>query len=143
MARIAVLASLFVTLVAAPSIRAQEDMGAEVDLTGVDGSGEVAGTTSAEPDLTVEDPRAQLPEPPYGIWDRLAECESSGNWHIDAYHDGGLQFLPATWTAYGGGQYARYAWQATRAEQIEIAKRVQRAAGWGQWPVCARRLGLR
>jgi hypothetical protein len=77
------------------------------------------------------------------IWDRLAECESNGRWHIDRYHDGGLQFLPSTWTAYGGGQFARYAWQASREQQIAIAQRVQRAAGWGQWPACSRRLGLR
>lgn len=77
------------------------------------------------------------------VWDRLADCESSGNWHVDAYHDGGLQFLPSTWLAYGGGQYARYAYQASREQQIAIAEKVQRAAGWGQWPVCSRRLGLR
>jgi Transglycosylase-like domain len=79
----------------------------------------------------------------WGIWQALAACESGGRWHIDAYHDGGLQFLPSTWLAYGGGAYARYAWQATPAQQIEIAVRVQRAAGWGQWPACSRRLGLR
>ena len=83
------------------------------------------------------------PTPVWTIWDSLAQCESNGRWHIDAYHDGGLQFLPSTWTAYGGSQYARYAWQATREQQIDIAIKVQRAAGWGQWPACSRRLGLR
>ena len=55
----------------------------------------------------------------------------------------GSQFLPSTWTAYGGGKYARYAYQATPAQQVEIAQKVQAAAGWGQWPACSRRLGLR
>jgi hypothetical protein len=77
------------------------------------------------------------------VWQRLAQCESGGRWHIDAYHDGGLQFLPSTWTAYGGGKYARYAWQATPEQQVEIAQKLQAVAGWGQWPVCSRRLGLR
>ncbi len=47
-------------------------------------------------------------------WDAIAMCESGGNWHIDSTYDGGLQFHPDTWLGYGGGQYARYAWQATR-----------------------------
>src|ERR1700750_292004 len=37
-------------------------------------------------------------------WERVARCESGGNWAINTgngYH-GGLQFLPATWSAYGG-----------------------------------------
>jgi hypothetical protein len=88
-------------------------------------------------------PRPVLGATPSSIWDRLAACESGGNWHIDAYHDGGLQFLPSTWLAYGGGQYARYAYLASREQQIAIAQKVQAAAGWGQWPVCSRRLGLR
>ncbi|MGH4009954.1 MAG: transglycosylase family protein, partial [Pseudonocardiaceae bacterium] len=44
-------------------------------------------------------------------WDRLAQCESSGNWRANTgngYH-GGLQFSPRTWTAFGGGAYARTA----------------------------------
>ena len=140
MARVIALAAL-VTLVSTTGLaRASdvEDLDATVDLTGVDGSSQADGSADAVPDLTVEDRRVQ-----YTVWDRLAQCESGGNWHIVAYHHGGLQFLPATWTAYGGGVYARYAYQATREQQIAIAEKVQRAAGWGQWPVCSRRLGLR
>ena len=29
-------------------------------------------------------------------WAAVSQCESSGRWHIDAYFDGGLQFLPST-----------------------------------------------
>jgi len=69
-------------------------------------------------------------------WDAIAMCESGGNWHIDGYYDGGLQFHPQTWLGYGGGQYARYAWQATREQQIAIAERVLKGQGPGAWPNC-------
>jgi len=69
-------------------------------------------------------------------WDAIAMCESGGNWHLDGYYDGGLQFHPQTWLGYGGGQYARYAWQATREQQIAIAERVLKGQGPGAWPHC-------
>ena len=69
-------------------------------------------------------------------WDAIAMCESGGNWHIDGYYDGGLQFHPSTWLGYGGGAYARYAWQATREQQIAIAERVLKGQGPGAWPNC-------
>lgn len=77
-------------------------------------------------------------------WDRLAQCESGGNWSINTgngYH-GGLQFSPRTWTAFGGGEFARFAYQATREEQIVVAERVLARQGWGAWPACSRRLGI-
>jgi hypothetical protein len=88
-------------------------------------------------------PQPVTPTTPYGVWDRLAECESGGNWATNAYHDGGLQFLPSTWTAYKPASYPAFAYQATREQQIVVGMRLQAAAGWGQWPVCSRRLGLR
>jgi resuscitation-promoting factor RpfA len=78
-------------------------------------------------------------------WDRLAECESSGNWSINTGNGyyGGLQFSPTTWLAFGGGEFARYANDATRTQQIQIAERVLDVQGWGAWPACSRKLGLR
>jgi hypothetical protein len=78
-------------------------------------------------------------------WDRLAQCESSGNWSTNTgngYH-GGLQFSPRTWTAFGGGEFARYAYQASREQQIVVAERVLAAQGWNAWPSCSRKLGIR
>lgn len=69
-------------------------------------------------------------------WDAIAECESGGDWDLDSTYDGGLQFHPDTWLAYGGGQYARYAWQATREQQIAIAEKVLDGQGPGAWPNC-------
>ena len=77
-------------------------------------------------------------------WDRLAQCESGGNWAINTgngYH-GGLQFSAATWRGFGGGAYAPRADLATRAEQIAVAEKTLATQGWGAWPACSRTLGL-
>jgi hypothetical protein len=84
-------------------------------------------------------PPTSPPAPPASSeadWDAIAMCESGGNWHIDSTYDGGLQFHPQTWLGYGGGRYARYAWQATREEQIAIGEAVLAAQGPGAWPNC-------
>lgn len=79
------------------------------------------------------------------VWDRLAECEAGGNWQENAgtIFDGGLQFHPGTWTAYAPDGYPAEAWQASREQQIAVAERVLADQGWGAWPACARKLGLR
>ncbi|AZQ33764.1 LysM peptidoglycan-binding domain-containing protein [Streptomyces cyaneochromogenes] len=78
-----------------------------------------------------------------GVWDRIAQCESGGNWHINTGNGyyGGLQFAASTWRAYGGTAYAPTADRATRAQQIAVATKVQRAQGWGAWPTCSARAG--
>src|SRR5688500_2347599 len=78
-----------------------------------------------------------------GVWDRIARCESGGNWHINTGNGyyGGLQFSASTWRAYGGTGYAPTADQATKQQQISVATKVQRAQGWGAWPTCSARAG--
>lgn len=76
-------------------------------------------------------------------WDALAACESGGNWSDDSYHDGGLQFHPDTWRRHGGTEFAPYAWQATREQQIVVARRVLATEGAGAWPTCGPKVGLR
>jgi LysM repeat protein len=77
-----------------------------------------------------------------GVWDRLAQCESGGNWGTNTGngYSGGLQFAPGTWAANGGSGSAH---NASRAEQIRVAERVRAAQGWGAWPACSAKLGLR
>jgi LysM repeat protein len=77
-----------------------------------------------------------------GVWDKLARCESGGNWGINTGngYSGGLQFNAGTWRANGGSGSAH---NASRSEQIRVAKRVQQRQGWGAWPACSRKLGLR
>ncbi|HEY6663785.1 MAG TPA: transglycosylase family protein, partial [Propionibacteriaceae bacterium] len=78
------------------------------------------------------------------VWDRVAQCESGGNWKINTGNGfyGGVQFAAGTWKAYGGKTYAGQAHLATKAEQIAIARRVLAGQGAGAWPVCSRRAGL-
>ena len=78
------------------------------------------------------------------VWDSIAQCESGGNWAINTGngYQGGLQFNPQTWNAYGGGEYAASADQASREQQIAVAEKVQAAQGWGAWPSCTASLGL-
>jgi resuscitation-promoting factor RpfA len=77
-------------------------------------------------------------------WERLASCESGGNWHINTGNGyyGGVQFSAGTWLGNGGGKYASRADLATKAEQIAIAEKVLDARGWSPWPACSSRLGL-
>ena len=76
-----------------------------------------------------------------GDWEATAQCESSGRWHINTgLFDGGLQFLPSTWIGFGGGEYARYAYQATKKQQIAIAERVLAIQGEKAWPNCFKSL---
>lgn len=84
---------------------------------------------------------------PDSVWDRLAQCESTGNWAINSGngYSGGLQFAPSTWAAFRGnvpGTPAR-AHQASREQQIAVAEYVLDAQGWGAWPACSSKLGLR
>ena len=76
------------------------------------------------------------------VWDKLAQCESTGNWSINTGNgfSGGLQFTKSTWRAFGGEGLAH---QASREEQIVVAERVLAQQGWGAWPACSRKLGLR
>ncbi|GLW46252.1 transglycosylase [Streptomyces sp. NBRC 14336] len=78
-----------------------------------------------------------------GVWDRIAQCESGGNWHINTGNGyyGGLQFSASTWNAYGGTAYAPTADRATKAQQTAVAAKVQRAQGWQAWPTCSARAG--
>ena len=77
-----------------------------------------------------------------GVWDRLAKCESGGNWKINTGNGyyGGLQFSAGTWRSVGGSGLPH---QHSREEQIKRGKILQQRAGWGQWPSCTRKLGLR
>jgi len=78
-------------------------------------------------------------------WDALSACESGGNWAINTGNGfyGGVQFDQNTWERHGGLRYAPRADLATREEQIAIAEVTRAVQGWGAWPVCSRRAGVR
>ena len=74
-------------------------------------------------------------------WEKLAQCESGGNWSIangNGFY-GGLQFTPSTWAAFGGQGAPQ---NASKAEQIRVAENVLAGQGWGAWPACSQKLGL-
>ena len=78
------------------------------------------------------------------VWDRVASCESGGNWSINTGNGyyGGLQFSDRTWDAFGGERYASTANRATKSQQITIAQKVLSSQGPGAWPTCGARAGL-
>ncbi|GJF30740.1 hypothetical protein KNE206_34400 [Kitasatospora sp. NE20-6] len=77
-------------------------------------------------------------------WDKVAQCESSGDWHINTGNGfyGGLQFTNSTWAAFGGTSYASRADLATKDQQIATAEKVLAVQGPGAWPVCSVQAGL-
>jgi hypothetical protein len=82
------------------------------------------------------------PPPAPTVWDRLAECESGGDWAINTGNGyyGGLQFSLTSWRAVGGAGYPH---QHSREEQILRGEKLKAIQGWGAWPACTRKLGLR
>jgi resuscitation-promoting factor RpfB len=102
-------------------------------------------TVGTKPKPTSPTTTSQPPAPSTGdtsAWDRIAACESGGNWSIDSGNGyyGGLQFDHGTWVAYGGDAYANNANLASKAQQIAIAEKVKAAnGGYGAWPVCGQK----
>lgn len=76
------------------------------------------------------------------VWDRLAMCESGGDWSINTGNGyyGGLQFSQSSWIAAGGSGSPA---DASREEQIRVAQNLQAMQGWGAWPSCTSKLGIR
>ncbi|GGT35013.1 LysM peptidoglycan-binding domain-containing protein [Streptomyces purpureus] len=94
----------------------------------------VAGAAVAAPLMTAGSASAATA----AEWDRVAQCESGGNWSINTGNGyyGGLQFSASTWAAYGGTAYAATADKASKSQQIEIAEKVLAGQGKGAWPHC-------
>lgn len=78
-----------------------------------------------------------------GVWAKLAQCESGGRASVvssNGLYHGLYQFTVSTWRSVGGSGLPS---QASPAEQTKRAQMLQAKAGWGQWPACSRKLGLR
>jgi uncharacterized protein YabE (DUF348 family) len=91
-------------------------------------------------------PGTQVPPVRDGaIWDAIASCESHNNWHDNTGNGyyGGIQFDLNTWIRQGGLRYAPRPDLATREEQIAIGEKTRARQGWGAWPACTARLGIR
>lgn len=78
-----------------------------------------------------------------GVWAALARCESGGNPKAvsrNGLYYGLYQFSLPTWRAMGGSGLPT---QASAAEQTARAQALQARSGWGQWPVCSVKIGVR
>ncbi|WP_433033468.1 transglycosylase family protein [Actinomycetospora sp. CA-053990] len=95
----------------------------------------ITGTAMAAPSVSPES---------NATWDRLAMCESTQNWEADTGNGfkGGLQFTDSTWNEFGGERFASSPDEASREQQIRVAKKVQDEQGWNAWPTCSEKLGL-
>lgn len=101
------------------------------------GSGNSSDANPADPSEPVQAPTEK---PPLNLereemWDRIAKCESGGNWSINTGngHYGGLQFKLQTWRSVGGHEFAEYPHQASREEQITVANRLYEKQGTQPW----------
>lgn len=76
------------------------------------------------------------------VWARLRACESGGRYNINSGNGfyGAYQFHPRTWRGLG---FPGLPHQAPPEMQDEAARKLQARSGWGQWPVCSRRIGAR
>ncbi len=73
---------------------------------------------------------------------RLAQCESGGNWSINTGNGyyGGIQFDLQTWRSLG---YSGLPSAAPASVQIEAGMKLyNQRGGWSAWPACSRKLGL-
>jgi resuscitation-promoting factor RpfA len=98
----------------------------------------VVGAVAAGTPLALAGTASAAPE---SAWDRLASCESGGDWSTNTGNGyyGGIQFNATTWHRYGGSGMPH---QASKAQQIAVAERTLAAQGWGAWPACSRKMGL-
>lgn len=85
---------------------------------------QAAAPAPAAPQATASARPAGVPDDSY--WDRMARCETAGNWshYPDGQWSGGLGIYAGTWDAWGGGEFASNAGYATRDQQIIVANRI-------------------
>lgn len=100
------------------------------------GGGSGGGSGSGGGDMSTAEIKAMLGGPG-SKWYQIAECESNFNPRAvnqsNNAHFGLFQFKLATWQSMGGSGNPI---DASPREQFERAKKLQAAAGWGQW-ACA------
>lgn len=74
-------------------------------------------------------------------WDRVAKCESGGNWKINTHNGyyGGLQISAQTWKSFGGKRYSSQANKTSKKNQIKVAEKIKKGQGWGAWGSCGRK----
>jgi hypothetical protein len=118
------------------------------------GAGAASGSSAGDPAPTAEPieaagfgaiPVSDVIPPPLpneAVWDRMAQCETGGNWeHSGPTWSGGLGIYRGTWREAGGTDFAPLPRDASREEQIIVAERIRARHGWTAWG-CARAIGV-
>lgn len=79
------------------------------------------------------------------VWRALAQCESGMRQDAvgEGVHYSYFQWKLATWRSVKAEGDPDDPRNAEYGVQVAAAKRLQARSGWGQWPACSRRLGLR
>jgi hypothetical protein len=102
-------------------------------------------TIAPKPSTTIPAPVSVPPvsQASGDIWEALRNCEAGGNYSTNTGNGyfGAYQFSAATWRSMGTGY--EFAHLAPPAIQDDAARRLQARSGWGQWPACTKKLGLR
>lgn len=77
------------------------------------------------------------------IWAALRNCEAGGVYTRNTGNGyyGAYQFSAATWRSMNTGY--EYAHLAPPEVQDDAARRLQARSGWGQWPACSKKIGVR
>jgi LysM repeat protein len=116
--------------------------GQVLQLTAGEGTPAATSTTTETTTSTTTETTTTTTSTDAGVWDRLAQCESSGDWSINTGNGyyGGLQFALSSWEWVGGTGYPH---EASKAEQIARAEILLERQGWDAWPACSSQLGLR
>jgi Transglycosylase-like domain len=104
-------------------------------------SSTVKAVIPAEP-VGTEVPAAKTTPSQESILAALRKCESGGNYKTNTGNGyyGAYQFALGTWRKLG---YSGYPHEASPATQDEAVLKLAAKAGWGQWPACSRKMGLR
>lgn len=78
-------------------------------------------------------------------WLAVGSCESGLRWTYNGSSgfDGAFQFHPTTWSANRLSFYPAFAYLASPFQQLVVAEIVLSRQGWGAWPACSRKVGLR
>lgn len=123
--------------------------------TGLDESiaalGELRSTATTAPPAPAPAPERRAPvvrvsrtaavsAPRGDVWGALARCESGMRNDTGAPYYGYFQFSAPTWRSLGYGGLPH---EHDFATQLTAAQRLVQRSGWGQFPACARKLGLR
>jgi Transglycosylase-like domain len=76
------------------------------------------------------------------LLEKLRRCESGNRYDLNTGNGyyGAYQFSLGTWRKLGYGGYPH---QAPPTVQDDAARKLLASSGWGQWPACSRKIGVR